>query len=244
MSRLKAVKAKLVDSYCCNMLVMWQQSKFPTCILMFLCPTEYGIGVNCTGKYADFSSAFPLWNMVCTIVLYLCGWWTPRPEFTSPRTSLTHCDEAPSKCLGYASGIRKQWLDPISTLLVMWQTDQVRSPSLSVAAGAVSKHRGAVTVLYPSHSFMKVLLLLRANGIDGVGKVYGNGNMSSGGVSVQAHTIKEAPLATYVACNGQCLNPVINMLWVLPQECNIIHHLQTCCHYFLNSLKRGVSLSW
>ena len=45
---------------------------------------------------------------------------------------------------------------------------------------------------------------MRGQGYDGAS------NMSSGGVGAQACIMKEAPLATYVHCNGHCLNLVIS----------------------------------
>ena len=74
---------------------------------------------------------------------------------------------------------------------------------------------------------------MRGQGYDGAS------NMSSGAVGVQARIRKEAPLATYVHCNGHCLNLVITKSCALPQVRNVIHRLQTCCRYFLNSPKRS-----
>ena len=74
---------------------------------------------------------------------------------------------------------------------------------------------------------------MRSQGYDGAS------NMSSGGVGVQARIRKEAPLATYVHCNGHCLNLVITKSCALPQVRNVIDRLQTCCRYFLNSPKRS-----
>ena len=44
----------------------------------------------------------------------------------------------------------------------------------------------------------------------------GASNMSSGRVGVQARIREKAPLATYVHCNGHCLNLVISKSCALP----------------------------
>lgn len=74
---------------------------------------------------------------------------------------------------------------------------------------------------------------MRGQGYDGAS------NMSSGRVGVQARIMQEAPLATYVHCNGHCLNLVISKSCALPQVRNVIDRLQNCCRYFLNSPKRN-----
>ena len=88
-----------------------------------------------------------------------------------------------------------------------------------------------------------ILEFLKENNIPAVnmrGQGYdGASNMSSGGVGVQARIRKEAPLATYVHCNGHCLNLVITKSCALPQVRNVIDRLQNCCRYFLNSPKRS-----
>ena len=78
---------------------------------------------------------------------------------------------------------------------------------------------------------------MRGQGYDGAN------NMSSAGVGVQAritkeaHITKEALLATYVHCNGHCLNLVISKSCALPQVHNVIDHMRNRCRYFLNSPK-------
>lgn len=77
---------------------------------------------------------------------------------------------------------------------------------------------------------------MRGQGYDGAS------NMSSGAVGVQARIMKEAPLATYVHCNGHCLNLVISKSCALPQVRNVVDCLPSCCRYFLNSSKRSGAL--
>ena len=88
-----------------------------------------------------------------------------------------------------------------------------------------------------------ILEFLKENNIPAVnmrGQGYdGASNMSSGRVGVQARIWEEAPLATYVHCNGHCLNLVISKSCSLPQVHNVIDRLQYCCRYFLNSPKRS-----
>ena len=67
----------------------------------------------------------------------------------------------------------------------------------------------------------------------------GASNMSSDRVGVQARIREKAPLATYVHCNGHCLNLVISKSCTLPQVHNVISRLQECCCFFLNSPKRS-----
>ena len=74
---------------------------------------------------------------------------------------------------------------------------------------------------------------MRGQGYDGAS------HMSSGAVGVQARIKKQAPLATYVHCNGHCLNLVISKSCALPQVRNVMDCLRSCCHYFLNSPKRS-----
>ena len=70
------------------------------------------------------------------------------------------------------------------------------------------------------------------------GKGYdGASNMSSSTSGVQARIKKEAPLATYVHCNGHCLNLVISKSCALPQVRNVIERLKNCCRFFLKSPK-------
>lgn len=87
-----------------------------------------------------------------------------------------------------------------------------------------------------------ILEFLKENNIPVVnmhGQGYdGASNMSSEGVSVQARILKEASLATYVHCNGHCLNLVISKSCALPQVRKVIDRLQNCCRYFLNSPKQ------
>ena len=74
---------------------------------------------------------------------------------------------------------------------------------------------------------------MRGQGYDGAS------NMSSCRVGVQARIRQEAPLATYVHCNGHCLNLVISKSCALPQVHNVLDRLRNCCRYFLNSPKRS-----
>ena len=60
---------------------------------------------------------------------------------------------------------------------------------------------------------------MRGQGYDGAS------NMSSGAVGVQARIKKQAPLSTYVHCNGHCLNLVISKSCSLPQVCNVMDRL-------------------
>ena len=88
-----------------------------------------------------------------------------------------------------------------------------------------------------------ILEFLKENNILAVnmlGQGYdGASNMSSDRVGVQARIREEAPLATYLHCNGHCLNLVISKSCSLPQVRNLINQLQYCCRYFLNSPKRS-----
>ena len=63
-------------------------------------------------------------------------------------------------------------------------------------------------------------------------------NMSSDVAGVQAHIKEVAPLATYIHCNGHCLNLVISKSCSLPQIQNVYDRMQCCCRFFLNSPKR------
>ena len=74
---------------------------------------------------------------------------------------------------------------------------------------------------------------MRGQGYDGAS------NMSSCTSGVQAQIKKEAPLATYVHCNGHCLNLVISKSCALPQVGNVIERLKNCCRFFLRSPKRS-----
>ncbi|XP_078348023.1 52 kDa repressor of the inhibitor of the protein kinase-like [Oculina patagonica] len=74
---------------------------------------------------------------------------------------------------------------------------------------------------------------MRGQGYDGAS------NMSSSTVGVQARIKKEAPLATYVHCNGHCLNLVISKSCALPQVRNVLDRLKNCCRFFLKSPKRS-----
>jgi len=88
-----------------------------------------------------------------------------------------------------------------------------------------------------------ILKFLQDNNIQ-VSKMRGQGyddasNMSSETVGVQGRIKKEAPLVTYVHCNGHCLNLVISKSCSLPQVRNVLDRMQNCCHFFLNSSKRS-----
>ena len=74
---------------------------------------------------------------------------------------------------------------------------------------------------------------MRGQGYDGAS------NMSSSTSGVQARINEEAPLATYVHCNGHCLNLVISKSCALPQVRNVIERLKNCCLFFLKSPKRS-----
>ncbi|XP_065904945.1 zinc finger MYM-type protein 1-like [Dysidea avara] len=74
---------------------------------------------------------------------------------------------------------------------------------------------------------------MRGQGYDGAS------NMSSDAVGVQGWIKREAPLATYVHCNGHCLNLVISKSCSLPQVRNVLDRMQSCCRFFLNSPKRS-----
>ena len=74
---------------------------------------------------------------------------------------------------------------------------------------------------------------MRGQGYDGAS------NMSSDAVGVQGRIKREAPLATYVHCNGHCLNLVISKSCSLPQVRNVLDRMQSCCCFFLNSPKRS-----
>ena len=73
---------------------------------------------------------------------------------------------------------------------------------------------------------------MRGQGYDGTS------NMSSNVAGVQARIKELAPLATYIHCNGHCLNLVISKSCSLPQIRNVYDRMQSCCHFFLNSPKR------
>ena len=73
---------------------------------------------------------------------------------------------------------------------------------------------------------------MRGQGYDGAS------NMSSDVAGVQARIKEVAPLATYIHCNGHCLNLVINKTCSLPQIRNVYDRMQSCCRFFLNSPKR------
>jgi len=88
-----------------------------------------------------------------------------------------------------------------------------------------------------------ILKFLQDNNIE-VSKMHGQGydgasNMSSEAVAVQGRIKKEAPLATYVHCNGHCLNLVISKSCSLPQVRNVLDRMQSCCRFFLNSPKQS-----
>ena len=74
---------------------------------------------------------------------------------------------------------------------------------------------------------------MRGQGYDGASSI------SSCTSGVQARVKKEAPLATYVHCNGHCLNLVISKSCALPQVGNVIERLKNCCRFFLRSPKRS-----
>ena len=73
---------------------------------------------------------------------------------------------------------------------------------------------------------------MRGQGYDGAS------NMSSDVAGVQARIKEVAPLATYIHCNGHCLNLVISKSCSLPQIRNVYDRMQSCCRFFLNSPKR------
>ncbi|XP_035668943.1 52 kDa repressor of the inhibitor of the protein kinase-like [Branchiostoma floridae] len=91
-----------------------------------------------------------------------------------------------------------------------------------------------------------ILQFLRENGIptrNMRGQGYdGASNMSSKSAGVQARIKEVAPQATYIHCNGHCLNLVISKSCALPQIRNVIDRLQDCCRYFLHSPKRSGAL--
>jgi hypothetical protein len=93
-----------------------------------------------------------------------------------------------------------------------------------------------------------ILSFLRESNIP-IGNMCGQGydgasNMSSNRVGVQAKIKLKAPLATYVHCNGHCLNLIISKACTcaLPEVRNVLNRLHTCCQYFLNSPKRSGAL--
>ena len=63
--------------------------------------------------------------------------------------------------------------------------------------------------------------------------------MSSCISGVKARIKKEASLATYVHCNGHCLDLVISKSCALPQVRNVIERPKNCCRFFLKSPKRS-----
>ena len=73
---------------------------------------------------------------------------------------------------------------------------------------------------------------MRGQGYDGAS------NMASDSVGVQARIKQAAPLATYVHCNGHCLNLVISKSCKLPQVRNVLDRMQSCSKFFLYSPKR------
>ena len=82
-----------------------------------------------------------------------------------------------------------------------------------------------------------ILAFLKENNVP-VTNMHGQGcdgasNMSSSKSGVQARINEEAPLATYVHCNGHCLNLVISKSCALPQVRNVIERLKNCCLFFL-----------
>ena len=88
-----------------------------------------------------------------------------------------------------------------------------------------------------------ILAFLRENNVPVVnmrGQGYDSAsNMSSCNVGVQARIKKEAPLATYIHCNGHCLNLVISKSCALPQVRNVLERMKSCCRFFLKSPKRS-----
>ena len=91
-----------------------------------------------------------------------------------------------------------------------------------------------------------ILRFLKENGIPAknmrVQGYDGASNMASERVGVQGLIKQEAPLATYVHCNGHCLNLVISKSCALPDVRNILDCLRSCSQYFLNSPKRSGAL--
>ena len=73
---------------------------------------------------------------------------------------------------------------------------------------------------------------MRGQGYDGAS------NMASDSVGVQARIKQAAPLATYVHCDGHCLNLVISKSCKLPQVRNVLDWMQSCSKFFLYSPKR------
>ena len=86
----------------------------------------------------------------------------------------------------------------------------------------------------------KIIAFLTENGIlvmNMRGQGYdGASNMSSERVGVQGRIRQVSPLATYVHCNGHCLNLVIAKSCSLPDVQNVLDRLRHCC---LNSPKRS-----
>ena len=78
---------------------------------------------------------------------------------------------------------------------------------------------------------------IRGQGYDGAS------NMSSDRTGVQAHIMKESPLAVYTHCSGHCLNLVISHSSDLPAIRNVLDKMKMTCLYFLNSPKRNGLLS-
>ena len=62
---------------------------------------------------------------------------------------------------------------------------------------------------------------------------------SSDAVRVLAQNKREVPLATYVHCNGHCLNLVINKSCSLPQVRNVLDRMQSHYRFFLNSQEQS-----
>lgn len=67
---------------------------------------------------------------------------------------------------------------------------------------------------------------IRGQGYDGAS------NMSSDCTGVQAHIMKESPLAIYTHCSGHCLNLVVSHSSNLPVIRNVLDKMKATCLYF------------
>ena len=82
-----------------------------------------------------------------------------------------------------------------------------------------------------------LVMNMRGQGYDGAS------NISSSTSGVQGRIKKEAPLATYVHCNGHCLNIVISKSCALPQVRKVIECLKIAVVSFLKVLREVAFLS-
>ena len=63
---------------------------------------------------------------------------------------------------------------------------------------------------------------------------------SSGRVGIQAKIRDHVPLASYVHCNGHCLNMATSETYDIPAVRKMINKLKNCCLLTIqNSLKRN-----